>query len=185
MLVAVGLVTGPLASEVDEPCAIAGCPDDGGPAAGSTSGEASTAASTSAPGSSGQADSSTTESAPPSRWIVTADFTAGTLTLVDYDALAAGERDPAALIVGTIDVSAYAPGAMEVEIAPDGHTAFVSITPGFFDTIVGQTLGFSDLALDGTGLSSLRRRLFLAAAGAGPGMRRRLLTAVCGYQRRR
>ena len=40
-------------------------------------------------------------------------------------------------------------------------------------------------ALDGTGLSSLRRRLFLAAAGAGPGMRRRLLTAVCGYQRRR
>ena len=135
---------------------VAGCPDDAGSDGGGSSGDASSgAASTSAPGtsgSSGAVDSSTTESTPPSRWIVTADFTAGTLTLVDYDALVAGARDAESLIVGTIDISMYAPGSMEVEIAPDGHTALVSVTPGFFDGLVGQTLGFSDLALDGAGL---------------------------------
>ena len=35
--------------------------------------------------------------------------------------------------------------------------------------------------LDGAGLSALRRRLFLAAAGRSPAVRRRLLTRVCGY----
>jgi hypothetical protein len=40
-------------------------------------------------------------------------------------------------------------------------------------------------ALDGAGFSSLRRRIFLAAAGSSAGVRRRLLTQVCGYQRRR
>ncbi len=135
-----------------------GCNGGGGSDGADESESSSTGApTTTSSGSTGASsssgvDGSTTESAPPSRWIVTADFTAGTLTLVDYDALAAGERDPEALVVGTIDVSAYAPGAMEVEIAPDGHTALVSITPGFFDSIVGQTLGFTDLALDGAGL---------------------------------
>jgi 2-polyprenyl-6-methoxyphenol hydroxylase-like FAD-dependent oxidoreductase len=40
-------------------------------------------------------------------------------------------------------------------------------------------------ALDGSGFAALRRRSFLAAAGANAGVRRRLLTQVCGYQRRR
>jgi 2-polyprenyl-6-methoxyphenol hydroxylase-like FAD-dependent oxidoreductase len=35
--------------------------------------------------------------------------------------------------------------------------------------------------LDGAGLAPLRRRLFLAAAGRHPGVRRRLLARVCGY----
>lgn len=96
------------------------------------------------------ADASTTEATPPSRWVVTADFTAKTLTLVDYDALAAGEVDPAVLIHDTIDLSQYEPGPLEVEIAPDGHTALVSISPGFYDSIVGQTLGLGDLVLAGT-----------------------------------
>ncbi|HWB78903.1 MAG TPA: hypothetical protein VG755_28270, partial [Nannocystaceae bacterium] len=134
---------------------VAGCPDDAGSDGGGSSGDASSGGGSTTlgtSGSSGAVDSSTTESAPPSRWIVTADFTAGTLTLVDYDALVAGARDSASLIVGTIDISMYAPGSMEVEIAPDGHTALVSVTPGFFDGLVGSTLGFTDLALDGAGL---------------------------------
>jgi hypothetical protein len=131
-----------------------GCSDDPASSGGDSEPASSGALPTSSADSSGSGgvDSSTTEVAPPSRWIVTADFLAGTLSLVDYDALAAGERDPAKLVLGTIDLSAYAPGAMEVEIAPDGHTALVSVTPGFFDGIVGQTLGFTDLALDGVGL---------------------------------
>jgi YVTN family beta-propeller protein len=137
---------------------LAGCPSDDNPAADATSAASSdTGGSSSAAGSSsgstGAADSgSTGDAPPPSRWVVTADFTAHTLTLVDYDALAAGERDPAALVRGTIDLSAWAPGPLEVEIAPDGHTALVSVSPGFFDGIVGQTLGLTDLPLDGAGL---------------------------------
>ncbi|MBC8070914.1 MAG: hypothetical protein IAG13_21480, partial [Deltaproteobacteria bacterium] len=132
----------------------AGCSgDDTGEAGASPTSSSGAAAASSDSSGSGGLDSSTGELPPPTRWIVTADFLAGTLTLVDYDALAAGERDPAVLVRGTIDLSAYAgPGAMEVEIAPDGHTALVSITPAFFDTIVGQTLGFTDLELDGVGL---------------------------------
>lgn len=123
--------------------------DGDGTAAPTTSADASTSTGPAAT-SMATADESTTAALPPSRWIVTADFTAQTLTLVDYDALAAGERDPAALVVDTIDLSAYAPGALEIEIAPDGHTALVSISPGFYDSIVGQTLGLGELTLDGT-----------------------------------
>jgi 2-polyprenyl-6-methoxyphenol hydroxylase-like FAD-dependent oxidoreductase len=35
--------------------------------------------------------------------------------------------------------------------------------------------------LDGAGLSSIRRRAFLAIANRSPGVRRRLLHRVCGY----
>lgn len=132
------------------------CGGDGGTAplptttdtGGSSSGVAtSTAAPTTTADSSG---SSSGDAPPPSRWIVTADFLAQTLSLVDYDALVAGERDAANLVVDTIDLSMYPPGALEVEIAPDGHTALVSISPGFYDSIVGQTLGFGEVVLDGT-----------------------------------
>ncbi|MBX7083885.1 MAG: hypothetical protein K1X88_32040 [Nannocystaceae bacterium] len=137
---------------------LAGCPAPEQPSADASStassgAGSSTGAADSSSGSTSAADgSSTGDGPPPSRWVVTADFTAQTLTLVDYDALAAGERDPAALVRGTIDLSAWAPGPLEVEIAPDGHTALVSVSSGFFDGIVGQTLGFTDLTLDGTGL---------------------------------
>lgn len=95
---------------------------------------------------------STSTGAGPRRWVVTADFLAGTLSLLDYDALVAGVRDRDALLVDTIDLSAYAPGPIEVEIAPDGHTALVSISPGFFDTFVGQAIGITDIELTGTAL---------------------------------
>lgn len=128
--------------------------DSSGEAPTSTDGGASsssTAMPTSSATSTADTSSSTTEDAPPpSRWIVTADFLAQTLSLVDYDALVAGERDAEILVVDTIDLSMYPPGALEIEIAPDGHTALVSISPGFYDSIVGQTLGFGELVLDGT-----------------------------------
>jgi DNA-binding beta-propeller fold protein YncE len=93
---------------------------------------------------------STGADAPPSRWIATADFLAGTLTLVHYDKLVAGVRDYDELVVTTIDLSAYPPGPLEAEIAPDGHTALVSVSPGFYDGIVGQNLGIGELPSSGT-----------------------------------
>jgi hypothetical protein len=131
------------------------CGGDGGgssEAQTSTDGSSSSTAmpTTSATTTADTSGSTTGDAPPPSRWIVTADFLAQTLSLVDYDALVAGERDAANLVVATIDLSMYPPGALEVEIAPDGHTALVSISPGFYDSIVGQTLGFPELVLDGT-----------------------------------
>lgn len=86
----------------------------------------------------------------PSRWVVTADFQLGTLSLLDYDAIVAGGRNRDELLVDTIVLSSHLPGPLEVEIAPDGHTAFVSISPGFFDGFVGDLIGVTDLELDGT-----------------------------------
>ncbi|MBK6919545.1 MAG: hypothetical protein IPH07_19280 [Deltaproteobacteria bacterium] len=129
--------------------------DPSGPASTTTAAtNTGTATAGSGDASSGGVDSSGSggELPPPSRWMVTADFLAGTLTRIDYDAVAAGAREPADIVRGTIDLSAYAPGPIEVEIAPDGHTALVAISPGFFDGIVGQTLGFTDLPLEGAAL---------------------------------
>lgn len=103
---------------------------------------------TSSGATSGGADSSA-GGEDPSRWIVTADFQLGTLSLLDYDALVAGARDRESLLVDTIELEGFAPGPLEVEIAPDGHTALVSVSPGFFDGFVGSAIGLTDVALDG------------------------------------
>jgi len=96
------------------------------------------------------ADESTSGATAPSRWVVTADFQLGTLSLLDYDALVAGVRDRDELLVDTIELSGRLPGPLEVEIAPDGHTALVSVSPGFFDGFVGDLIGVTDVELDGT-----------------------------------
>lgn len=86
----------------------------------------------------------------PERLLVTADFLHKTLSLLDYDAVvhAAATRDEA--LYAEVDLSAYEPGPLQVEIAPDGHTAVVSISPAFFDGIVGSSIGVSEVTLDGT-----------------------------------
>ncbi len=79
--------------------------------------------------------SSSSSSAP--RLVVTADWLNQSLTLLDYEKLVDGQSDAAASIVGTIDLSDWEPGPIEVEITPDGKTAVVSVGPGFFDTLPG------------------------------------------------
>lgn len=69
--------------------------------------------------------------------VVTADWLNQSLTVLDYDALVDGESDAAASIVKTIDLSAWEPGPIEVELTPDGKTAVVSVGPGFFDGLPG------------------------------------------------
>jgi YVTN family beta-propeller protein len=82
------------------------------------------------------------------RLVVTADWREGTLSLLDLDALAAGAAAREDALVGEVDLAAWSPGALELEITPDGRTAVVAVSPGFFDGLVGQTLGFGEVALE-------------------------------------
>ena len=95
-------------------------------------------------------DASTTGAALPARIMVTADWRAKTLSIVDFDALAAGASTLDEVVVSTIDLGAYEPGPLQVELTPDSQTAIVAVSPGFYDGIVGNTLGISDLPLGGT-----------------------------------
>jgi len=67
------------------------------------------------------------------RLVVTADGLNQSLTLLDYDKLIDGESDGPSSVVGTIDLSDWEPGPIEVEVTPDGKTAIVAVGPAFFD----------------------------------------------------
>ncbi|MGB8223425.1 MAG: hypothetical protein WCF10_12650 [Polyangiales bacterium] len=83
------------------------------------------------------------------RLVVTADWLNQSLTLLDYDKLIDGQSDAAASIMDTIDLSAWEPGPIELEITPDGKTAVVSVGPAFFDSLPGL-VGNVEVAPGGT-----------------------------------
>ncbi len=83
------------------------------------------------------------------RLVVTADWLNQSLTLLDYDKLIDGQSDAAASIMDTIDLSAWEPGPIELEITPDGKTAVVSVGPAFFDSLPGL-VGNVEIAPGGT-----------------------------------
>ncbi len=83
------------------------------------------------------------------RVMVTADWRAKTLSILDFDRLAEGATTRDELLVRTVDLSAYEPGPIEVEVTPDGRLAVVSVSPGFFDGLVGNTLGLGEIPNDG------------------------------------
>jgi len=97
----------------------------------------------------GCGDSSDTTAPPPWKCpaggtqgrVVTADWLAGSLTIFDLERLV----DPACSVDeardGTVDLSAFPPGPLEVEIAPDKKTAVVAVGPGFFDGAAGAVVG--------------------------------------------
>ncbi len=86
----------------------------------------------------------------PAHRAVTADWLAGTLSVIDLDALDDGALTREEIVTHTIDLSSYAPGPLQVEIAPDGVTAIVSISPGFYDGVVGNAIGAGAVEQDGT-----------------------------------
>jgi hypothetical protein len=88
----------------------------------------------------------------PARVVVTADWRSGSLSVLDEAALLAGATTREAALWKTIDVSAYAPGPLEVELTPDGATAVVAISPGFFDGFVGGLAGLDPNVPAGGGL---------------------------------
>ncbi len=104
-------------------------------------------------GPTAETGSSSDETGPaplPARLGVTADWLARTLSVIDLDALAAGATTREEVVARTIDLSAYAPGPLEVEIAPDGVTALVAVSPGFFGGFVGDLIGATDVEQAGT-----------------------------------
>jgi DNA-binding beta-propeller fold protein YncE len=87
--------------------------------------------------------------ATPSRLVVTADWMARTLTLLGIERV----LDPGCTAddarIGTIDLAMWAPGPIQLRIAPDGRTAVVSVGPGFFTGSGGSLVGNPNPALDG------------------------------------
>lgn len=148
---------------------VTGCPGDDGSAGGSsTSGTrtsdgpssgadpstgSSTTETTGDPGAddtSGTTEEDTGPVALPARLGVTADWLARTLSVIDLDALAQGARTREELVTHTIDLAPYAPGPLQVELTPDGTTAVVSVSPGFYGGLVGGFIGVDSLEQDGT-----------------------------------
>jgi DNA-binding beta-propeller fold protein YncE len=67
----------------------------------------------------------------PERVVVTADWLNRSLTVFDHARLVAGAEATEARW-SAIDLAAYPPGPLEVELTPDGRTAVVAVGPGFF-----------------------------------------------------
>jgi hypothetical protein len=124
--------------------AVGASPGAGGASAGVVGGNAgSTAASGGASGAGGSTHQK-------QQLAVTADFLNKTLSVVDLDKLTDGAKREDAL-VGTVDLSKYAPGPLDLAITPDGKTALVAVSGGWlsaFTTVPpgNGTLVFVDIA---------------------------------------
>jgi hypothetical protein len=122
----------------------------GVPAAGS--GPVASAGSSGAAAGSGGVSETAGGAAPSTPQLaVSADFLNQTLSIVSVDKLVAGAtRDDA--LVGTVDLSKYAPGPLAIAVTPDGKTALVSISGGWLRLVASNvpagdgTLLFVDLA---------------------------------------
>jgi DNA-binding beta-propeller fold protein YncE len=119
-----------------------------GASEGST-GTTATSAETSS--ESGETDTSTsdtetgtdTEGDPPrpERLLLTSDWRAKRLSLIDYVALRDGASTREDALWKEIDLAGYEPGPIEAELTPDGSLAVVAISPGFFATGAGTLAG--------------------------------------------
>lgn len=97
----------------------------------------------------------TSEDAPASnggeaKLVVTANWLDGTLSIADADALV-GATDRQAVETASIDLSGHAPGPLEVEITPDGKTALVAVSAGFFSLPFAGSVVNSGMIPAGTG----------------------------------
>ncbi len=66
--------------------------------------------------------------------LVTADWVNRSLTVFSQEKLVDARISAADAIVGSVDLSAWPPGPLEVEITPDGTMAVVAVGPGFFQS---------------------------------------------------
>ncbi|MCA9691892.1 MAG: hypothetical protein KC636_19985 [Myxococcales bacterium] len=77
----------------------------------------------------------------PAHLLVTADWLARTVSVLDRDALVSGAAREDALLA-TIDLAEHAPGPLELELVPDSATAIVAVGPGFFQDFLDDAFGF-------------------------------------------
>jgi hypothetical protein len=86
----------------------------------------------------------------PDRLVVTADWKAKRLSLLDYAAIRDGATTRDEALWREVDLSAWEPGPLELALTPDGARALVSISPGFFTGLVGNLIGAGSVAPGGT-----------------------------------
>jgi DNA-binding beta-propeller fold protein YncE len=77
----------------------------------------------------------------PERLLLTSDWRAKRLSLIDYAALRDGASTREAALWKEIDLADYEPGPIEAELTPDGSLAVVAVSPGFFATGAGTLAG--------------------------------------------
>ena len=119
--------------------------------AGEDSGESGTSAAdsssgeTTLPTDTGTGTETTTDTegdpARPERLVMTSDWRAKRLSLLDYAALRDGAQTRDEALWKTIELGAYEPGPLEAELTPDGTLAVVAVGPGFFAGAVGGLAG--------------------------------------------
>ncbi len=68
----------------------------------------------------------------PAKLAIVADWLHRSLSYVDLDKLLAGGATRDSIVTGTIDLAAYSPGPLVVELTPNHKKALVSISSGFF-----------------------------------------------------
>lgn len=119
-------------------------------ACGGTDGE--TEASTSTTGTETTTDPGTTQTETetetagpelPQNLLITADFQAHQLSVLDLERILAGDPYASAL-TSTIELPGREPGPLQLAVTDDAR-ALVSISPGFFDGSVGDTIGVTPL----------------------------------------
>jgi DNA-binding beta-propeller fold protein YncE len=127
--------------------AVAGCGTPGGDGESGESDSSSTSTSGETESES-ESESETetgtdTEEDPPrpERLLLTSDWRAKRISLIDYAALRDGASTREDALWKEIDLAAYEPGPIEAELTPDGRLAVVAISPGFFATGVGTLVG--------------------------------------------
>lgn len=81
----------------------------------------------------------------PDRLVVTADWKAKRLSLLDYAAIRDGATNREDALWREIDLSAWEPGPLELALTPDGQSALVAVSPGFFTGVIGNLLGAGTL----------------------------------------
>jgi DNA-binding beta-propeller fold protein YncE len=96
--------------------------------------ESSTSTETETETETGSTETSDTEGDPPrpDRLVVTADWRAKRLSLLDYASLRDGATTRDAALWKSIELPDHEPGPIEVELTPDGSLAVVAVGPGFF-----------------------------------------------------
>lgn len=77
-----------------------------------------------------------------------ADWLNGSLSVLDLDALRAGASTRDEALLKEVDLSAYSPGALQVEVTPDGKTALVTNAAGFLAGFGGIAVGVSNVPAD-------------------------------------
>lgn len=117
-----------------------------------TAASASDSASDSEAETRSESETETTDSSAdqrPERLLMSADWRAKRLSLLDYGALLDSASRDAALW-REVDLGDYEPGPLEAELTPDGSRALVAISPGFFGGALGNLVGAAELPDEGT-----------------------------------